>query len=96
MVGENVQYRSAATLAQEILPTPAECPSGPTNAPAGRDSLRSAFLCLPAQDRQFLLMHYADGLTLREIGCVLNISEATAGLLHEALIADFVKRQERV
>jgi DNA-directed RNA polymerase specialized sigma subunit len=38
-------------------------------------------------------MYYADGLSLREIGCVLDISESTARLRHEALLADFVKRQ---
>ena len=96
MVGENAQYRPTAPLAQKSLLNLAEHPSRLTSAPAARDSLRSAFLCLPATDRQFLLMYYGDGLTLREIGCVLHISESTASLLHEALIAGFVKRQELV
>ena len=87
MVAEDVRYRSAAQLSQENLPVPDEPISEQTGALKARDFLCSALRCLAAQDRQLLLMYYADGLTLREIGAVLGISESAACLRQEALIA---------
>ena len=42
---------------------------------------------LTLKDRQLLVMYYADGMTLREIGRVLRISESTACIRRKALIS---------
>lgn len=52
-----------------------------------KETVRVAMKYLSAKDRQLLVMYYADGMTLREIGRVLHISESTACLRRKALIA---------
>lgn len=87
MVRENAPCLPTPRPVHDYLPVPRDRPLGPAIASAARDSVRSAVRRLAAKDRQFLLMYYTDGLTLREIGCVLSISESAAGLRYGALIA---------
>ena len=87
MVSDKASYRRVAQLAQEYVPIPHERPSGPTDALETRDSICSALRRLAVKDRQLLLMYYADGLTLREIGRVLDTSESATSLRRKALIA---------
>ncbi len=88
MVDEDACYRAAAQLPRENLPVSDDPSPGLTDALNARDFFRSALRRLAAQDRQLLLMYYADGLTLREIGCVLGISESAACLRQKALSAE--------
>lgn len=51
-----------------------------------KESLRVAMNRLSLNDRRLLVMYYADGMTLREIGRVLRVSESTTCLRRKALI----------
>jgi RNA polymerase sigma factor (sigma-70 family) len=62
------------------------------SAEEDRDHLEARDLCsallkqLRRQDRQLLVMYYADHMTFREIATVFNISESSVCLRHKALI----------
>jgi RNA polymerase sigma factor (sigma-70 family) len=47
------------------------------------------------QDRQLLMMYYADDLTFREIAKVFNISESAVCLRHKALMQKLQKMANR-
>lgn len=52
-----------------------------------RDTLASLMGELRPQDRKLLLLHYADGLTFREMGVVLGLSESGVCLRHTSVLA---------
>jgi len=51
-----------------------------------RDTCRSLLDKLKATDRRLLLMYYADHMTFKQIGAVLDISESAVCLRHKMLI----------
>ena len=51
-----------------------------------REFLRVLLTKLPDGDRQFLVMYYADEMTLKEIARVVSMSESSVCLRHKALI----------
>lgn len=86
MASKSARYHFAVQLPHENLPIPHARSSGPADALEATGSVRSTLRRLAVKDRHLLLMYYADGLTLREIGCVLHISESAAGLRRKTLI----------
>jgi RNA polymerase sigma factor (sigma-70 family) len=52
-----------------------------------RDQVRSMLGRLDDEDRQTLLMYYADGLTFKEIARIFNKSESAISIRHKNLLA---------
>jgi RNA polymerase sigma-70 factor (ECF subfamily) len=46
---------------------------------AFRAAFRAAFAALPAEERTVLRLHFLDGVTVRQLAPMLNVSSATAG-----------------
>ncbi|MHB0777068.1 RNA polymerase sigma factor [Halomonas sp. WWR20] len=62
-----------------LLESSACCPEAATSHAQRWASLQHALIQLPARQRQALLWHRLDGLTQREIGQRLDVSERMAG-----------------
>jgi RNA polymerase sigma-70 factor (ECF subfamily) len=73
-------------LAEEELP---EVPVPPEVATLGeRDAVRRAVASLPPDRRESLLLHHVFGMSFKEVGAVLGLSEGAAKLrAHRAMVA---------
>lgn len=67
----------------------AACPDSDRNMARleAKDTLAFLMGRLAPRDRRLLLLHYADGLNLREVGVVLGLSESGVCLRHKSLLA---------
>jgi RNA polymerase sigma factor (sigma-70 family) len=52
-----------------------------------KDTLAFLLAQLKMRDRRLLMLHYADGLSFREMGVVLGLSESGVCLRHKSLLA---------
>ena len=75
--GENEGNTFGDTLA-DLSPGPAE----QTQKNLLRESLTKALMHLPEREQQLVSLYYFEGLTLKEIGQVLKVSEARVCQLH--------------
>ena len=75
--GENEGNTFGDTLA-DLSPGPAE----QTQKNLLRESLTQALMHLPEREQQLVSLYYFEGLTLKEIGQVLKVSEARVCQLH--------------
>lgn len=70
------------------LAAPAAEPSdGPGELLAKKELLAGALGGLDQRDRQLLLLRYSDGLTFKEIGKILHLSESGVCVRHKTLLA---------
>jgi RNA polymerase sigma factor for flagellar operon FliA len=63
-------------LHETIADVAAEVPGAEIERQEELRELRRALRSLPARDRRVLVLYYYEGLTCREIGCVLGVSES--------------------
>lgn len=66
----------SAGLHESIADAAAELPGAEIERQERARELGSALRALPARDRRVLVLYYYEGLTSREIGCALGVSES--------------------
>jgi len=60
-----------------------------------REAFEHLVMGLPDQSRQLLMMYYADGLTMREIAEVYEVSESAICIRHKALLESLRRTARR-
>ncbi|RKY63245.1 MAG: RNA polymerase sigma factor WhiG, partial [Candidatus Latescibacterota bacterium] len=72
---------------EEVLRAPGEDPSESAERREMEELLMEAIRSLPERHREVIVLYYYEGLTLKEIGEVLGVSDSRVSQLHsEALL----------
>jgi len=70
------------SLAETIPDTALECPGVALSNAETVKEVRAAMLTLPQKDRMVLSLYYYEGLTFKQIGVVLHVSESRISQIH--------------
>ena len=87
-VSDNALQQRLREIASSSFADPQEALDDYESARALRMNLADAVACLPERQQLVLALYYQEGLRMREIGEVLDISESRASKLHaKALVS---------
>lgn len=77
-----LQHAEAATLADLVADDAAPCPQAELERSTEREMLAEAVEGLPESERTVISLYYHEGLTLKEIGRLLGVTESRACQIH--------------
>lgn len=77
-----LQHSERATIADLIADEDAPCPQSELERRTEREMLAQAIAALPQSERTVISLYYYDGITLKEVGRVLGVTESRACQIH--------------